>query len=81
MAVSEARRRANEKYNAKAYEQIMIRVKMGRKAELQAYAKAKGDSVNGLLNRFIEELLAQAVADGIVGDGFGNSAPLADGDI
>ena len=55
--ISEARRRANEKYNAKAYDEIKIRVLKGRKAEIQAYAEAWGESVNGFINRAISEAM------------------------
>lgn len=57
MAISDARRRANEKYNVKAYEQILLRVKKGRKAELQAHAAAHGESLNAFLCRAAAETL------------------------
>ena len=40
MPISEARRRANEKYNAKAYDQIQFRVKKGQKQVIQAHTFA-----------------------------------------
>lgn len=45
------------RYNAKAYDQIPIRVPKGRKADIDAYAKAHGESVNGLVNGFFREIL------------------------
>lgn len=42
MAISDARHRANEKYNAKAYDEIKVRVPKGRKDEIQAVAEAPG---------------------------------------
>ncbi len=45
------------KYNAKTYDRINIAVPKGRKAELQALAKAQGKSVNGLLNDLIDQVL------------------------
>lgn len=57
MPISESRRRANEKYNAKAYEQIQLRVKAGRKAEIKARADAHGESVNAFINRAIDETM------------------------
>ncbi|MDO4270410.1 MAG: hypothetical protein Q4C72_05720 [Eubacteriales bacterium] len=59
MPISEARRRANDKYNAKAYDQIQFRVKKGRKAELQAHAAAQGESLNAFLLRAIEETMCR----------------------
>lgn len=55
--ISEARRRANEKYNAKAYEEIKVRVSKGRKEIVQAHAEARGESVNGFINRAISEAM------------------------
>ena len=46
------------KYNAKTYDRINIAVPKGRKAELQALAKAQGKSVNGLLNDLIDQVLS-----------------------
>ena len=45
------------RYNAKAYDQVPIRVPKGRKADIEAYAKAKGMSINGLVNAFFREQL------------------------
>lgn len=40
-----------------AYDRINLTVPKGRKAELQALAKAQGKSVNGLLNDLIDQAL------------------------
>ena len=62
------------KYNAKAYDRINIAVPKGRKAELQALAKAQGKSVNGLLNDLIDQALDLDRGDGSRIDGpSGNS--------
>lgn len=55
--ISEARRRANEKYNAKAYEEIKVRVPKGKKEIVQAHAETQGESVNGFINRAISEAM------------------------
>ena len=67
--ISEARRRANEKYNAKAYEEIKVRVPKGKKEIVQAHAEARKESVNGFINRAISETMerdqaAQGPPDG-----------------
>ena len=67
--ISEARRRANEKYNAKAYEEIKVRVPKGKKEIVQAHAEARKESVNGFINRAILETMerdkaAQDTSDG-----------------
>ena len=55
--ISEARRRANEKYNAKAYDEMKVRVPKGRKAELQAHAEEQGESLNGFIVRAVDETI------------------------
>ena len=62
--ISEARRRANEKYNAKAYEEIKVRVVKGQKEIIQAHAEAHGQSVNGFINSAIDEKMEQDRAGG-----------------
>lgn len=57
------------KYNAKTYDRINIAVPKGRKAELQALAKAQGKSVNGLLNDLIDQALDLDRGDGSRIDG------------
>ncbi len=64
MAISDARHRANEKYNAKAYDEIKVRVAKGRKAELQAFVERHGLSVNGFINSLIDEALERERAGG-----------------
>lgn len=54
MAMSEARKKANEKYNAKAYDQIKILVKKGERETIKAYAESKGLSLNGYINNLIK---------------------------
>lgn len=56
--ISKARRRANEKYNAKAYDEIKVRVPKGRKEEIKSHAdKYDGGSVNGFIKRAIDETM------------------------
>ena len=57
MPISEARRKANERYNAKAYDEIKVRVPKGLKAELQAHAEQRNESLNGFINRAIDAQL------------------------
>lgn len=45
------------RYNAKAYDQVPIRVPKGRKSDIEAYAKENGVSVNGLVNNFFRDKL------------------------
>lgn len=56
MPISEARKRANQKYIDKQGE-IKVRVSKERKEEIQAHAEARGESVNGFINRAISEAM------------------------
>ena len=50
---TEARRRANEKYNAKTYEEIKVRVHKGQKEVIKAHADKQGESVSGYIKKSI----------------------------
>ncbi len=54
---TEARKRANEKYNAKAYDEIKIRVPKGEKEKIKAFAASQDESVNGFIKRAIYEAM------------------------
>lgn len=45
------------RYNAKAYDQLPVRVPKGRKATVEEYAKATGESVNGLINSLLRNAI------------------------
>ena len=45
------------RYAAKAYDRINLIVKKGQKQVIQAHAEQNGESVNGFINRAIEETL------------------------
>ena len=69
MKISEARHRANEKYNAKAYEEIKVRVLKGQKEARQSAARNKGESVNAYIVRAITERMERDRGDGSRIDG------------
>ena len=52
---SKAKIEANNRYNAKAYDRINIAVPKGKKERIVLHAKSNGESVNGYINRLIEE--------------------------
>lgn len=54
MAISEARQRANAKYNKKAYDRLEMKVPKGKKAEILSHAEEQGESLNKFLNRVVE---------------------------
>ena len=55
--LTEARKRANAKYNAKAYDRLELKVKKGRKADILAHAGTTDGSLNKFLNRAIDETM------------------------
>lgn len=54
---SRARIEANNRYNAKAYDRINIAVPKGQKEIIKAHAESKGESINGFVNRAIDETM------------------------
>jgi len=51
--------RAKNKYRDKAYDQINIVVPKGKKAALQEHATGMGESLNGFVNRAIDETVGR----------------------
>lgn len=51
--MSKTSSKVKDRYNAKAYDELKIRVPKGRKATVEAHAKSKGESVNGLVNALL----------------------------
>ena len=54
---SRARIEANNRYNAKAYDRINVAMPKGRKDIIKAHAEKNGESVNGFVNRAINETM------------------------
>ena len=59
MPISEAKHKANERYNAKAYDEIKVRVSKGRKEQIRVYADSKGMSINNFINDAIDTAMEQ----------------------
>ena len=57
MSISEARRRANDKWREK-FELIQFRVPKGKKQVLQEHAAERGESLNGFINRAVDQTLS-----------------------
>ena len=62
MALSEARKRANKKWNDKnlkeRYDRIQLVVPVGEKEIIQNYAKENGETLNGFVYRLIKNELS-----------------------
>lgn len=54
---SDAQRRAVAKYNAANYERVELRLEKGKKDIVKAHAEIRGESLNGFINRAIDESL------------------------
>lgn len=50
---------ASNKYNAKAYDRIAVQVKKGQREVIRAHAEAQGLSLNGYINKLIEQDMKQ----------------------
>lgn len=57
MAISKAQQEAVARYNAKSYDRIELKVKKGRKDIVKTHAESKGESLNGFINRAIDETM------------------------
>lgn len=54
---TEAQKKANRKYEIEKTENIRIRVPIGKKEMIQKCAKLNNESINGMVNRLIDEEL------------------------
>ena len=59
MPVSKAQQKAVSKYMKENYDVYQIRMPKGRKDEIKAHAEAQGESVNGFINRAIDNQISQ----------------------
>lgn len=49
--------KVKDRYNAKTYDEIKVRVTKGEKDKIKAHADSKGESLNGFINRAIDETI------------------------
>ncbi len=57
MAVSEAQKRATEKWQKEKVDDLRVRVPKGQRAVIQGHAARQGESLNGFINRAIKETM------------------------
>lgn len=55
MAISKSQQKAVHKYVKNNYDRIEVTVKKGEKDRLKAHAEQRGETLNGFINRAIEE--------------------------
>ena len=58
MALTEAQKRARDKWLTEKVEDIRFRVPKGKKAVIQEHAAKLGESVNAFINRAVDEAIA-----------------------
>ena len=64
MPASKAHIKATNKWMSKAYDRVNLTMPKGKKDTVQAHAAARGESVNGFINRAID---SQMERDGAAG--------------
>jgi len=69
MTLSDARKKANRKWNENNLDRIYLTVKAGRKAEIQAAADEAGESLNAYIIKAINERLERDAAEKMNGGG------------
>ena len=57
MPASKAQQKAVSKYMKANYDEIKIRIPKGQKEAVQAYAQAKGESVNALIWNLLQDAI------------------------
>lgn len=62
MAVSKAQQASVNKYVKNNYDRINVTMPKGKRDVLKAHAEAQGESVNGFINRAIDETMARDAA-------------------
>lgn len=64
MAVSKAQQKATNRWIAKAYDRINLTVPKGKQQTIKAHAEQHGESVNGFINRAIDQTMAHDAGGG-----------------
>ena len=63
MAITKAQQKAVNRYMKNNYDRVNLTLTKGKKEALQAHAASKGESLNGFVNRAINETLDRDNAD------------------
>lgn len=54
---SQAQNKATQRYIKNNYDSVMIRMPKGKKEKIKAFAESKNESLNGFVNRAIDEAM------------------------
>lgn len=77
MAISKAQQKAVHKYVKANYDRMELTVPKGQKEAIKAHAEAQGESVNGFINRAIDETMERDNADPAASEGPEKEDPRA----
>lgn len=78
MAKTKTSSKVKDRYNAKAYDELKVRVAKGRKAELQAFVERHGLSVNGFINSLIDEAMERERTGAVPAGGVPAGSPVSE---
>ena len=79
MPQSKAHIMASRKYNEKAYDRIELKVKKGKKADIQAHAQTQNESLNGFVNRAIDETVERDTSTTPIAENDKQQTPKSNG--
>ena len=57
LPASKAQQKAVSKYEKENYDKVLVRMEKGKKGEIKQHATRTGESVNGFINRAIDETM------------------------
>lgn len=57
MSTSKAQQKAVSKYMKENYDSVLVRMPKGKKEKIKAFAESKSESLNGFINRVIDEAM------------------------
>ena len=63
---SQAQNKATQKYIKNNYDSVMIRMPKGKKEQIKTFAESKGESLNGFVNRAIDEAMDEWAASSAI---------------
>ena len=55
MPVSQAQKKATAKYEQQNYDKVLLRLEKGKKDKIKLHAENRGESLNGFINKAIDE--------------------------
>ena len=62
--ILDGKRITKDEYNKAKFDRFLVTVQKGHKAEIQAHAEARSESVNGFINRAITETMERDTKGG-----------------